>query len=1499
MSAATATDYFGSGTTSDAQGGRVDDRLDAESVLFVVYLLDDPLVRIALTEDTPSAGHERLTLGAISDRLFVNGHTVPPGRTMVDGYELFVVDARRARTKHLLLDPGRHFVLGDSAVAGVRAPGPGVVTIQGDVLILQPGDDVLYLNDRKVAEPALIHAASVGDRVLTTGFLLEKRPSQWRVTAFADTVEFDDAAFLEQEPDAEFPPDFPEYRRSPRIVQEVPTDTISIEKIEPPQKPDKNSLLKVLLPPLGMVAVGVATSIFSGRNPLMMLGMGLLSVLTAGFTLSQFLADRRERRRQDASRRDDYERYLLGVTATVARLSAQERSVLEYASPAPAALVDLVQRYDPRIYERLANNKDFLQVSLGTGDTPSSLSISSDIGERDDDPDARRVTDLVARFAIQRQVPIPISLRDQTVGLVGTYEALSAAAANLLLQLAVFHSYRDVNFIALVPAKSYRDDWYPWRFLPHFTMQELNLRGLVHSAKTRDMVLNSFTQILTKRRQALAQAGREKPMFSPHYVFTVFDDSYLAGHGINEFLADDLSPLGVTVIWCREDRKRLPETVTALVEYENRNAGRLVNDERIYVAKDFTPYPVPDGWQRALRRLPNVQHVEVEKNAIPGAVTFLEMYKVKEVADLEVAHRWSSADTSKTLSVPLGLRGKDDLVDLNLHERAHGPHGLVAGTTGSGKSEIVQSYILSLAVNFAPEDVGFLPIDFKGGGMANLFTGLPHLLGSITNLDGAASARALASIRAELQKRQRLFGEYDVNHINGYTRLYKLGKTASDEAEKAKYPTRPLPHLFLISDEFAELKANQPKFMEELVSTARIGRSLGVHLILATQKPSGVVNDQIWSNSRFKLALKVADVSDSQEIIKTPDAAAIVEPGRAYLQVGNNEIYELFQSAWSGADYDPTKSEKKTVDERIYLINDFGQYDLWTSDLSGDEAVQQARTEKVSELSAVVDHIAALAQETGAVLPEKPWLPPLGTRLPTPPVGSGPGVPLGLLDIPSRQAQKPYLFDLDDASHTVVFGSPGFGASTVLQTAVMNLARQRTPEQIQFNLLDFGNNGLLPLRALPHVADIVTLEEEEKCGKMLARISDLLAQRRGALRTAGVASLAQYRAKTGSEVPIVVTVLDGYDALAQDKRKEAIDAQLTQVLREGAALGVYLVMTANRANSIRMNMSSNIPTKMALYLNDEADVATLFGRERVLQAEILGRGQLVLDAPTAIQFYLPADGGTDAEMLENLEREIARMDEEWTGSRPEPIPMVPEELTTDAFRDVPSAADLEAAGGVGFGLSTATTTAVGFLPRSQPFFLFAARDDDQELLFQEVLLAQGARVKTEFMIVDFDESFEETLDKTALPSNFSRITSQADANQIVAGIVAYLALSKQKTQGARMVLVIANLADFIVKAGVKPEDFALALKNAFKAGLDFMIFSRHEYIAKSYDGVPKLLRELKFSGLVGARAYDSALVKGTGNSYEPEPRTDEPFFVLRGGSTFDKVRVPRAKGAAV
>lgn len=256
---------------------------------------------------------------------------------------------------------------------------------------------------------------------------------------------------------------------------------------------------------------------------------------------------------------------------------------------------------------------------------------------------------------------------------------------------------------------------------------------------------------------------------------------------------------------------------------------------------------------------------------MPESLGFMEMFKTDNVLQLNVPDRGRNHDSSRSLAAPVGLGGKGELIDLDLHEDAHGPHGLIAGTTGSGKSEFIITWVLSMCVNYSPDEAAFVLIDYKGGGLAGAFDNeryrLPHLAGTITNLDGAAVARSMVSIQSELKRRQALFNE--ACDITGEATM-DIGKYISYWRQGVLKD--PCPHLFVVADEFAELKQQEPAFMDELVSAARIGRSLGLHLVLATQKPTGVVSDQISSNARFRVSLKVADASDSREMIRRPDA---------------------------------------------------------------------------------------------------------------------------------------------------------------------------------------------------------------------------------------------------------------------------------------------------------------------------------------------------------------------------------------------------------------------------------------------------------------------------------------------------------------------------------------------------------------------------------------------------------------------------------------------------
>jgi S-DNA-T family DNA segregation ATPase FtsK/SpoIIIE len=1251
----------------EVQRAGLDSRLDSSRLLFLVYVLDGRrAVRVSLTEEHPFIEHDGHKLSVINDALFIDGEQIGAGPRTVGDLECVVVPAEEAHTEFFVPDSSGGFVLGDVPDASIRADDSPLLIAREDSLLVDAQGRMVYVDDVAITGRQICDLV-VGTVVLTGGFILEKRPRQFKITTFGSELHFDPEKVLLQRPEREFPVDFPDYRRSPKLNLEVEEAEFTLQGPDKPGAKPKNRLLRMVVPPFFMIAASGVTTMIIGSNPAMMLGMGLATLLTASFTVSQYVTEKREAKTAALKAEDDHAQYLVRTVAEIVKAYEDERKVLRYQQPSPYELTAMVERYDPRIYERQRFNKDFLRLSLGSSDRRSAVTVSSGVGEKDSSAEAQHVSELAARFRTQRDVPTPIGLVGQTLGLVGPPDVASQSLQSLLFQVAFFHSYRDVNIISLLSRESYSRTWSAWRLLPHFKLHELNLRGFVHSDKLRDVVLNGFYRLLQKRKQALKDAGAQKLQFAPHYVFIISDDRYLAGHGINELLADDMSELGVTVIWCSEDAKLLPETVTAVIQASHQTKGELVTNENVYVATPFAPYPLPRDLEHSLRKLSNLNHLEVEKNAVPEALSLLEQYEVKSVDELRIAERWASAEPNKSIASLIGWRGKSDHVYWDLHERAHGPHALVGGTTGSGKSEFLTTYLIGLAINFSPEDVGMLIIDWKGGGIANTLDRLPHFMGAITNLDGAGTARALASIKAELNKRQREFAVYGVNSINAYMTLYKQ---RHDPKPDVTYPTKPLPHLVLVSDEFAELKANVPEFLDELTSVARIGRSLGVHLILATQKPSGVVNDQIEANSTSKIALKMAGEQDSNELLKTTDAAHITNPGRGYLKVGQNEVYELFQSGYAGVPYDPDAQVTEKVDERIYKINELGQYELF---FDPDEEVEQGRdtSDLPSQLEAVIDTIERIFDGDDALTtPDKPWLPNLPARMSTPDPATGTGVsaPLGMLDVPSRQAQEQYDFDLLNAGHTVVFGSPGYGKSTVLQTLVLGLATACTPEQLHVNLIDFGNNGLLPLRDLPNVADIVTLEEAEKLGKMMDAIADILATRKQLFKDAGVANLEQFATKTGGDLPVVLNALDGYDNLTtNDRRKDAIDSLLLQVLREGSALGVFLVMSASRVGGVRMNMLSNISTKFCLYVNEESDLAQLMGRERLQQADIPGRGQLLVDGPTAIQFYLPAPGDDSSARLAALEQRVAALDAGWAGERPRKIPMVPQELSADSF----------------------------------------------------------------------------------------------------------------------------------------------------------------------------------------------------------------------------------------
>src|SRR5690625_1998474 len=1058
--------------------------------------------------------------------------------------------------------------------------------------------------------------------------------------------------------------DYPDYQRSPRIIYREPEEKKVIAK--PSSKPSKPSeqLMRTIIPPIVMIAALALVSIFQPRG-IYIVVMLAMTVTTIILSVTSYVKNAKQYRIDMKERKRSYREYLRNKTKELFETSMEQRHALEYHYPNVEKLKDMTTELNARIYEKTMFHHDFLMYRVGVGNIDPSFEIefSEEEFTLDKDELVKEAKELHVQFQKMKQVPITTTLMNGPVGYIGQRSLVLEQLQLLVMQTAFFHSYHELQFVVIFPEEE-KEQWGWMRWLPHASLKGLNVRGFVYHDRSRDQVLTSLYQILKERVLFRSEQSdkNEKTYFTPHYAVLITDEKMILDHAIMEFFNEDPSDLGVTLIFVQGVLQSLPEHVKTIIDIRDAKSGNVILEEGELINQTFVPdhFPVAFNKEVVSRSLAPLNHLQSLKSTIPESVTFLEMYGVETIEAFNLRQRWQQNETYKSLAVPLGLRGKDDLVHLNLHEKAHGPHGLVAGTTGSGKSEIIQSYIISLAVNFHPYAVAFLLIDYKGGGMANLFKNMPHLLGTITHLDHAQSLRAIASIKAELQKRQRLFGEHDVNHINQYQKLYKQGEASE-----------PMPHLFLISDEFAELKSEQPDFMKELVSTARIGRSLGIHLILATQKPSGVVDDQIWSNSKFKLALKVQNASDSNEILKTPDAAEITLPGRAYLQVGNNEIYELFQSAWSGADYVSDKDDQEHIDTTIYAINDLGQYDILTEDLSGLDKKDEIKRVP-TELDAVINHIHDYAETENIEALPRPWLPPLPERVIAEQIQlfnfvsdwkkekQPLTVTVGLKDEPSLQAQGPLTLDLTKDGHIAVFSSPGYGKSTFLQTVLLNLARQHNPEQLHIYLLDFGTNGLLPLKGLPHVAETILLDEVEKLYKWIRLMTLTIQERKRNLSQFGVASMDMYEQLSGEIVPSIMVTLDNYDAVKDAGFAEEFNKIITQIAREGTSIGIHLAITASRQNAMRIPLLSNIKLQLALYLIDDSEIRSIVGKTELELEELNGRGIIKLEEPTLIQIALPAEGNDALEVIESMQSIIKQMDEYWDGERPEEIPMMPE-----------------------------------------------------------------------------------------------------------------------------------------------------------------------------------------------------------------------------------------------
>ena len=1056
---------------------------------------------------------------------------------------------------------------------------------------------------------------------------------------------------------------FPFYNKSPRIVKRVPTENIYILKPVVKPKREKGELIKIIIPPIVMTSLTIVISIFQPRGLFIIMSI-VGTFMTTTFSLTSYIKKTFDIKNKIKRRKQVYNDYLLKIRKKLNLLKNRQIDALEYNNPSAKQIEYMIKNYSNRIYEVSINDDDFLNISLGKSDTKASYNLSFEDNELDLENDILidEAKSIYKKFKTLKKLPLSINLRNSHLGIVGEVKNIHNILQNIIYNLTFRHSYNDIE-ILLFYSSEYEDKFKWMKWYPHLKIKAINVSGLVSTNRARDQVLGSILQIL-KNRKSKKDDDKKECVFFPHYIFILEDPKLVLNHSIMEYFQQDNLDLGFSIIYTTYTKSNIPENIKTILILEDSKTGLLLlNESKISNTKIQLDCLKEINLDMVSRKIASIDHVKGMKSQIPESITFFGLYGVQTPEELDIENRWRKNSSHKTLAVPLGLRGEKDIVNLDLHEKAHGPHGLVAGTTGSGKSEIVQSYILSLAVNFHPYEVGFLLIDYKGGGMAGLFKNLPHLLGSITNLDGSQSMRAMASIKSELSRRQKIFSQYNVNHINQYNKIFKNG-----EAEN------PIPHLFIISDEFAELKKEQPEFMSELVSAARIGRSLGIHLILATQKPSGVVDDQIWTNSKFKLALKVANEGDSNEIIKTPDAANITLPGRAYLQVGNNEIYELFQSAWSGANFINDK-EINIVDDRIFLLNELGQGVLLNKDLSLSDIDNSV---KETELDVVINYINKIYSSMDLQDVEKPWLPNLKEQIISPYIKLEKEYSLdniididlifhlGIVDIPEKQSQQDYQIDLMKDGNLVIFGSSGFGKSTSIITIAIGLGIKNNPNFLRFYIIDFGNASLIQLKILPHTTDYISFDDIEKFNKFIKIISKELSLRKSLFAKEGAVNFNMYNTIVQKKLFAIVVFIDNYDVIKEIDYE--IEDFITKLSRDGPSMGIYIIITASRESSIKYAVLNNIKTKICLYMFDHSEINNIIGRSPYKIGEIKGRSLVKLENVSIMQIYVADIFNNEIEYSNSIKNICEYIKNGYSGEPIKGIPMLPEVLTLDLFK---------------------------------------------------------------------------------------------------------------------------------------------------------------------------------------------------------------------------------------
>jgi S-DNA-T family DNA segregation ATPase FtsK/SpoIIIE len=1055
--------------------------------------------------------------------------------------------------------------------AGVRHALPGGQHVVGR----GPGAD-LVLSDRSMSRRHLWvevgpSGVTVGDAGSSNGTFLAGAPVAGKRALKAGEVVEAGRSLIGFEPHA-----------AHAAVEDDGAGRVSFNR--PPRVARARGHAEVQLPPPPADTPGGKLPIGAAAIPLLLGGVMfavtgspyslMFALLSPAMAMYAYLegrgSDRRARREALSTWRAELDEAEVELTAARAAESGERRA----AAPDAASLRARAGALDPRLWERRPGDDDFLALRLGTAD------LEADAQPRLAPGGAAALTEEATERlepgARLTNVPVVVPLAAGALGIAGPPGAAGALARWLIAQAAVLHSPRELEVaVAVDPRLAAEWAWVKW--LPHARGE-----GAVTGA-------------------AEAAAMLARPPAAGSRLVIVDGDLGLPPNALEQALAQ-----GTSAVWLAREARAVPGACTAIAELDADVAAlRLVDVRSGAVVEDAAAEGVAPEWAEELARmLAPVLDAGAPDDAasLPGRVSLLELLGLPEPTPTAMAARWRAGEDG--LSAPIGVAAHGRFeIDAG---QVEGLRMLLAGMPGTGKSELLQTLIGALAASHSPARLAFLLVDYKGGAAFGDCARLPHTVGMVTDLDARLADRARTALLAELRRREGLLSEHGAKSLRELAR---------------RRPDAP-PALVIVVDEFATLVREVPAFLDTLVDVAQRGRSLGLHLVLATQRPRGAVSDALRANTNLRMAMRVSDEGESRDVIEAPDAAAIPAglPGRAIALTGRApdgapRLVEL-QAAYSGG---------RTVgvtDRNGIRVRALGRSE---QDQELERVLSTIGGTRPTDLQVLVACARATAEREGIPEPRPPWLPALPERLELEDLAAGTAARpvLGLVDDPDAQAQPGFALDLERDGGMIVYGASGSGRTAALRTLACSLAAGSSPKEVQIYGLDFASRALGELEQLPHVGSIVSADDEERALRLLSALRRAVDARRARVAGGGRPGEPGF--------PRVVLLVDGYAgftaAFERTRLGEPVQT-LTRLAADGRPLGLHVVVTADRRADVPGALSGVLGERIVLRLASDDEYTALGVPRAALAGATLppGRGfardarelQLAWVAPEAI-----------------------------------------------------------------------------------------------------------------------------------------------------------------------------------------------------------------------------------------------------------------------------------------